>query len=1150
LVLVGDTSSDSLVLDTASFSCSGGNGVVFAAANESLARLLQSSARSSSQSSGVQWTDCGSHLASCLLTICGDSRVKIQGAKISGLVHQKELSDGEVVGGLVCIAGRSVVHFGNLNLTNNSGHARGLWAMEDSNVTITNDSIIAGNRGGGLGADSKSHLVVSGGSQLLSNKVSMDSGAALVAYGNSSVVLAEDVEVSNNIAMGYAGGALAAFNYAVVTLSGPVLIKNNTSVGANGGAITLVGGAKLMVADLSSLSDQSRAVAATDVIFEGNVAKNGSGGAVCAAEFSTVHITGFMRFVNNTGMHGGAILAMNSSQVWISHHTTFQDNAAYEGSGGVLRAQDDASVIIKGPGVVMFGSTSTEPGGATMVQGNARLSISSGVVLYSNRAIRTSGGALAALGNSSVVLCCDVVMQNNTGSDYQGGAVLVGMNASLDVSKGVQFLDNTVTYSVGGALAAVGNAAVTIFSNVTFRNNSSPQFLGGGISAEGQAVVLVKEDVLFENNSAAYDGGAVMASMDANVTMLGRVTFWNNSANTGGAIAARDTVILSLLDGVHFDHNMARIVGSDVWVDVDCTFTMEGANIPPNSSSVLWLRKYCDLGEFIGPDGFCQRCPTSTFGLDPNHITCGKCPINANCPGGAVIEPLAGYWHSSKYSPLVHSCPRKDLCLYNGECKKGYEGNVCGKCAIGYGFGGPFTCRMCIPFRTTLAIYASAAVVMFVVVSTLLHTTLKDNQTGVSGDRPSDFLKIMVRHVQYLVILSSIGLRWPSGLAFIFTAASYVFATAGGAGFISLDCLLPAQGLPFALKRSAAYLLAPAVIFLSALGTRLLLRAVHKLFLELRLTRCCTLAEEQQQPRVPNSAGESYGTSVLVIAFVASLVTLFSFYPSLVALSLSFFTCVPLDSKMEQQELLSAGSEAHKRYAVANATYGYWVHDMQQPCWEGWHRAWALGLGIPCAFVFCIAVPVALGWVLVANKKLMQSPGMFRKCMGFLYHSYRGDKFYWEVINTLQLAVLVAIKVFVHVLRSYYSTLMFQLCFLAMLASHYVVQPYVSARLNRTLSLSMGCMFITTSIALTLFSVDQEAPHGYADAAAAVGLVINVVFIGWCCILALKHSTGVLGAMAQKFSSSLVCFRNACTCQGCQSKAQDIATQERDQPAV
>ncbi|KAG2449685.1 hypothetical protein HYH02_005214 [Chlamydomonas schloesseri] len=41
---------------------------------------------------------------------------------------------------------------------------------------------------------------------------------------------------------------------------------------------------------------------------------------------------------------------------------------------------------------------------------------------------------------------------------------------------------------------------------------------------------------------------------------------------------------------------------------------------------------------------------------------CRNCPQNAECPGGAVIVPLAGYWHSAPNSTKVHRCPQSDAC--------------------------------------------------------------------------------------------------------------------------------------------------------------------------------------------------------------------------------------------------------------------------------------------------------------------------------------------------------------------------------------------------------------------------------------------------------------------------------------------------------
>jgi hypothetical protein len=156
--------------------------------------------------------------------------------------------------------------------------------MENSSVTITS-SMISGNKGGGLGADSNSQLVVANGTKLLSNEVAMDSAAAVIAYGSSSVVLAEGVEVSGNIAHGLSGGALAALDNAVITLAGPgILLRNNTSKGANGGAVTLAGSSKLVIVNNAanvtktpetghSLPGVSASGSSMEVVvFEGNVA--------------------------------------------------------------------------------------------------------------------------------------------------------------------------------------------------------------------------------------------------------------------------------------------------------------------------------------------------------------------------------------------------------------------------------------------------------------------------------------------------------------------------------------------------------------------------------------------------------------------------------------------------------------------------------------------------------------------------------------------------------------------------------------------------------------------------------------------------------------------------------------------------------------
>lgn len=42
---------------------------------------------------------------------------------------------------------------------------------------------------------------------------------------------------------------------------------------------------------------------------------------------------------------------------------------------------------------------------------------------------------------------------------------------------------------------------------------------------------------------------------------------------------------------------------------------------------------------------------------------CHNCPDRAICPGGAVVVPQPGYWHSAPNSTQMHRCPKPNACL-------------------------------------------------------------------------------------------------------------------------------------------------------------------------------------------------------------------------------------------------------------------------------------------------------------------------------------------------------------------------------------------------------------------------------------------------------------------------------------------------------
>ena len=742
-----------------------------------------------------------------------------------------------------------------------------------------------------------------------------------------------------------------------------------------------------------------------------------------------------------------------------------------------------------------------------------QVDIHRGVLFRNNTAGRASGGPAATPAPATDP-------DENQGT-WGGGAIFASAAANLTISDDVTFLDNNSPAGDGGAIFASGNSSVTMSNGVMFRGNTAGNenstmngggmglkddatvyMLGGvrfveniGMSSGGGLAMLGKPkgtliDVSFERNHAETGGGGVYADFDASVIISGCV-FDSNTAGSGAAISGLADAVVTVNNGTQFLNNSAESGGDDVQAEAAVKLLLDdqsGVNIDIYSPSVLWFRTECYMGEApLG--GYCQHCAPLTYGTDPESRGCTSCPVNAECTGGDNITPLAGFWHSGPYSAQIHRCPNKQVCQYGGNCSVGYEGNVCGRCKEGYGSTGAFKCGRCMARARTLGLYLLAGVVVLLVLDWLVHSKIRDDLSpGVTGDRPSDYMKIVIRHLQYLAVIGAIGVRWPRYLGGIISAAVWFF-TASDPEVVSLDCLFPtghAGGMPLAVKRVLVYLFAPICILVGMLLLLVLEKGLWKLL------GWCGVVNWRQ-----------WGVLQRVLLTVSGIVVLFFFYPTFLRLALGFFACYGLDSP---KSMVEGGNDPYPHYAVANASGGYWVSDIQQPCWEGWHKAWALGLGVPLAAIFCLGVPLAVLLLLTLNRTKMDQRSTFSECFGFLYHNYRPKRFYWEVVSIVQLAVVVAISVFTHTLGPYFSALLLQLAFFIICGLQHIFKPYSSKLLNDTALLSAAVLFFTSSITLSLFRVDLEAPPVYGDVMGMVGLVVNVLFVLWGVYMVLKCS--------------------------------------------
>lgn len=63
----------------------------------------------------------------------------------------------------------------------------------------------------------------------------------------------------------------------------------------------------------------------------------------------------------------------------------------------------------------------------------------------------------------------------------------------------------------------------------------------------------------------------------------------------------------------------------------------------------------CGVGDTTASTGdACQTCERGYYSLDPRNSTCDQCVPNAECPGGSVVLPAPGFWHSSPNSVQMH----------------------------------------------------------------------------------------------------------------------------------------------------------------------------------------------------------------------------------------------------------------------------------------------------------------------------------------------------------------------------------------------------------------------------------------------------------------------------------------------------------------
>jgi predicted outer membrane repeat protein len=221
--------------------------------------------------------------------------------------------------------------------TSTNGNGGGAWTPGSavaSNLTISDNIVLAGGNSGGF--DTGANLTLSG-STLSNNRTYTGAGGGSGAGGNATV---SDCEYTGNTADGLGGGLLAFGNVQVTdsTFSGNTA-EHNWGGGVFGNQITVTG--TTFSGNTSSyagggLGSQFGAIQVTGGRFEGNQAVlNGWGGGIYGGVAVTVDGTEFE--ANVAELNGGAITASGALSVT---GALLRGNSAAANGGAIYAAGD------------------------------------------------------------------------------------------------------------------------------------------------------------------------------------------------------------------------------------------------------------------------------------------------------------------------------------------------------------------------------------------------------------------------------------------------------------------------------------------------------------------------------------------------------------------------------------------------------------------------------------------------------------------------------------------------------------------------------------------------------------------------------------------------------------------------------------------
>ncbi|CDW72107.1 UNKNOWN [Stylonychia lemnae] len=463
-----------------------------------------------------------------------------------------------------------------------------------------------------------------------------------------------------------------------------------------------------------------------------------------------------------------------------------------------------------------------------------------------------------------------------------------------------------------------------------------------------------------------------------------------------------------------------------------------------NSSSDIDFKvqvqlRECEIGEQFTVVGKCEECEYgNSFSLVKMNEPglCKICPTDkARCYGGTNIGPKPGYWRKNNATSFFIQCQYMPACLGmippandpKGSCLNGYQGILCADCLKGYSRQGDFKCQECPKtsvnsIRLVAIFIALTLMIIFVVRSTLLGAKEKKNVTSI-------FLKIMMNHLQLIILCSAFNFDWPRLLIDFFTEIKPVAQVS--TQILSFDCFID--------KRQSDDDNDQLEIF------RIFYQKLVMLALLPILLAFCSWLFWVIYHKIKYQK-EEYVSKIITTL----IILLFLVHPNIVHYMFNNFKCINIDG----DNML--------------------LYDLEINCWGDVHSLFSYFIALPSIFVWGLGIPFFALILLMKVRKNLDSIETRQK-LGFLYRGYRKKYHYWEIIIMYRKILLIFISVFVSTFGVMAQALIVFIVLILFLILNLKAKPFSTVALNDLETVSLVTSMITIYCGLFFLSNTKQS---------------------------------------------------------------------------